>query len=69
MGQFYLVCLGSQIKLSNVCAFLCNFQPALVPSSQGTAKSDVTDYIEELTTSDSGDYSDFEDRPSQSECT
>ena len=35
-------------KIVHVCAFLCNFQPALVPSSQGTAESDVTDYIEGL---------------------
>ena len=55
-------------KIVHVCAFLCNFQPALVPSPQGTAESDVTDYIEGLTSSDS-DYSDCEDTPSQSELT
>ena len=53
-------------QIVHVCAFLCNFQPALVPSSQGTAESDVTDYIEGLTSSDSDDYSDREDTPSQS---
>ena len=29
-------------QIVHVCAFLCNFQPALVPSPQGTAESDVT---------------------------
>ena len=48
-------------QIVHVCAFLCNFQPALVPSPQGTAESDVTDYIEGLTSSDSDDDSDCED--------
>ena len=56
-------------QIVHVSAFLCNFQLALITSSQGTAESDVTDYIEGLTSSDSDDYSDYENMPSQSGCT
>ena len=48
-------------QIVHVCTFLCNFQPALVPPP----KSDMNDYIEGPTDSDSADYSDCEDMPSQ----
>ena len=53
------------IEFMHVCIFQCNFQPALVPPPE----SDVKDYIEGLADSDSDDYSNCEDMPSQSECT
>lgn len=37
----------------HVCAFLCNFQPALVPPPQSAAEGDAQEYIDGLTDSDS----------------
>ena len=48
--------LINQIVL--VCAFLSNFQPALVPPPQGTPESDVEEYIEGLAESECEEWSD-----------
>ena len=48
-------------QIVHVCAFLCNFQPALVPPPEATPESDVMEYIEGLTDSESDRYSDCED--------
>lgn len=48
-------------QIVHVCAFLCNFQPALVPPPEATPECDVMEYIEGLTDSESDRYSDCED--------
>ena len=45
-------------QIVQVCAFLSNFQPALVPPPQGTPESDVEEYIEGLAESECEEWSD-----------